>query len=197
MILHDIKLLISQSLMNAYGDQIIKLGTVCLFIKFETAKCFTTFLCRDHISVMLEFHTQMTAHNRVHYCTFLIVSLITPLDIDRWHGLMIFFLLLRKIDSKFCFCGLWRCLLSLFVLLLTTIAACLVDTLLRHCCSVISFLTFFSFFLSSDTVFFSFHRWSIFLLVWYKTKNLKLTQNILLQRVEEHTSRLRQVADER
>lgn len=82
MILHDIKLLISQSLMNAYGDQIIKLGTVCLFIKFETAKCFTTFLCRDHISVMLEFHTQMTAHNRVHYCTFLIVSLITPLGID-------------------------------------------------------------------------------------------------------------------
>lgn len=68
--------------MNAYGDQIIKLGTVCLFIKFETAKCFTTFLCRDHISVMLEFHTQMTAHNRVHYCTFLIVSLITPLGID-------------------------------------------------------------------------------------------------------------------
>lgn len=127
---------------------------LCLFIKFETAKCFTTFLCRDHISVMLEFHTQMTAHNRVHYCTFLIVSLITPLDIDRWHGLMIFFLLLRKIDSKFCFCGLWRCLLSLFVLLLTTIAACLVDKLLRHCCSVISFLTFFSFFLSSDTVFF-------------------------------------------
>lgn len=26
-----------------------------------------------HISIMLKFHTQMTAHNRVHYCTFRIV----------------------------------------------------------------------------------------------------------------------------
>lgn len=140
---------------------------------------------------MLEFHTQVTAHNRVHYCTFLIVSLLLISSMVWW---------LPKHDknywekSKHIFSVVFD-VFSLFVLSLT---ATTIEIVCRHTvktllCNLFPHIFFLSFFWHRI----SFHRWSIFLLVWYKTENLKLTQNILLQRVEEHRSRLSQVADER